>query len=507
MIIIHPPLTKPCEPPAALAYLSSMLESHGHKCTVFDMNINCLNFTLNTLTTDNDTWSKRALKGKEKNIMALRAPGIYSNLDRYKRAVSDLNRLLENNGKKFNLRLSLGNYVDQDKSPLKGHDLQRAAQQYERNIFHIYFSSKLNELIDLHRPSIIGFSLNYLSQALCTFAMIGFIKSHFPEIRIVLGGGLITTWLSNPDWCNPFPELVDHYVSGKGEEPLLKLLSITRTIDYVKPNYTDLLHNEYLSPGFILPFTTSSGCFWKKCTFCPEKTENSPYTHIPPAITVNTLNTLVRDCSPSLIHLLDNAISPSTLNAISQTPPGIPWYGFARIDSQLSDREFCIALKKSGCTMLKLGLESGNQAVLDNMEKGIDLHIASKILKNLHSAGIATYVYLLFGTPAETRLEAEQTLSFIEKHHRYISFLNLAIFNLPRYSAETSFLEIADFYDGDLSIYRDFTHPRGWNRQQVRYFLDTIFKRSPIISAILKRDPPFFTSNHAPFFEINIFRD
>ena len=52
--------------------------------------------------------------------------------------------------------------------------------------------------------------------------------------------------------------------------------------------------------------------------------------------------------------------------------------------------------------MLKLGVESGDQAVLDRMQKGIDLQTASLALKTLKRAGIASYVYLLFGTPGET---------------------------------------------------------------------------------------------------------
>ncbi len=500
MFIVHPPLTKPCEPPAALAYLSAMLRAHNHPCTVIDMNIEGLHFLLDSAEPESDTWSRRAFKGKEKNIQALRTPEIYTNIDRYRRAVSDINRLLENSGNSFDLQISLSNYVDKQKSPLKSSDLILAAQQYESNSFFSWFSRRFTELFHHDYPAVIGFSLNYLSQALCTFAMIGFIRSRYPGVKIILGGGLITTWLSNPEWQDPFHDLTDSYVTGQGEEPLLKLLSIQKVAEYAKPSYTDLLQNEYLSPGFVLPYTTSRGCFWKKCNFCPEKTENSPYSHIPPTTTIRDLQTLVQETSPSLIHFLDNALSPSSLIAISDNPPGVPWYGFARISTQLSDRDFCVSLKNSGCVMLKLGLESGNQNVLDRMEKGIDLHLASQVLGNLHAAGIATYVYLLFGTPAETLLEAQQTLSFIEKHHQYVSFLNLAIFNLPVCSQETALLEISDFYDGDLSIYRNFNHPANWNRREVRQFLDSTFKRSQTVAAILKKDPPFFTSNHAPFF-------
>jgi hypothetical protein len=78
--------------------------------------------------------------------------------------------------------------------------------------------------------------------------------------------------------------------------------------------------------------------------------------------------------------------------------------------------------------------------------------------------------------------------------------LNLAIFNMPIYGPEAQQMEAETFYEGDLSLYTDFNHPKGWNRKWVRQFLDKEFKRHPAIASILRRDPPVFTSNHAPFF-------
>jgi radical SAM superfamily enzyme YgiQ (UPF0313 family) len=201
-----------------------------------------------------------------------------------------------------------------------------------------------------------------------------------------------------------------------------------------------------------------------------------------------------------LIHFLDNAMSPALLKALSGQPPGAPWYGFARVTKDLKDPDFCEALKRSGCRMLKLGLESGDQAVLDSLCKGIDLEIASPALKALKKAGIATYVYLLFGTPAETADGAHRTLDFTVRHSESIDFLNIAIFNMPAHGADADKFETKDFYEGDLSLYKSFAHPGGWDRSAVRRFLDREFKRHPAIAPILRRDPPLFTSNHAPFF-------
>jgi radical SAM superfamily enzyme YgiQ (UPF0313 family) len=348
---------------------------------------------------------------------------------------------------------------------------------------------------------IVGFSLNYLSQALCTFAMIGYVRSAFPEVKIVLGGGLVSSWMKRPGFKNPFGGLVDHLICGPGEGPLLDLLGVKELKkQHFEPDYASLPLQEYLAPGLILPYSGSSGCYWSKCSFCPEAAEKNPYLPIPAAQAMTELQSLVAKTRPKLVHLLDNAISPMLMRALAHEPLGIPWYGFARISKDLLDKEYCRALKRSGCAMLKLGLESGDQGVLDRLQKGIDLGEASQVLKNLKQTGIATYIYLLFGTPAETITEARRTLDFVVQHADEISYLNLAIFNMPLCSEEAGTYETAQFYAGDLSLYTGFKHPQGWDRKIVRQFLDLEFKRHPAVAAILKNDPPIFTSNHASFF-------
>jgi radical SAM superfamily enzyme YgiQ (UPF0313 family) len=150
--------------------------------------------------------------------------------------------------------------------------------------------------------------------------------------------------------------------------------------------------------------------------------------------------------------------------------------------------------------MLKIGIESGDQAVLDALQKGITVETTSVVLKNLEKTGIAAYVYLIFGTPVETEESAKKTLEFTVQHSNSIDFLNLAIFNMPVCGITYPGLETRGFYEGDLSLYTDFTHPHGWDRRRVRLFLENEFKRHPAVSAILKNEPPIFTSNHAPFF-------
>jgi hypothetical protein len=47
------------------------------------------------------------------------------------------------------------------------------------------------------------------------------------------------------------------------------------------------------------------------------------------------------------------------------------------------------------------------------MAKGIDLAMVAEALAALKTAGIGTYVYLLFGTPSESIRQARHTLDFV----------------------------------------------------------------------------------------------
>jgi hypothetical protein len=514
VLLIFPPVAKPSEPPAGIAVLSGALTAHNVAHTLLDANLEGMLDLLKKPFSPADTWTRRACRNLSRNLNSLRSWETYQNIDTYKRAVLDINRLLNMAGGE-SARISLADYTDAHLSPVKSQDLLYAAEHPAENPFYAYFNKRLGQIIKRDKTTVAGFSLNYLSQALTTFAMIGMLKQEFPDVTTVLGGSLVTSWLQGNHREGLFSGLVDHCVAGPGEYQLLAFLRKKPDQEmHLVPRYDALPINDYLAPGLILPYRSAIGCYWGKCSFCPEAiagaeggplasgplAKNSSYKQIPPERATMDLRSLVAYMKPTLIHLVDNALSPALMQAICEQPPGAAWYGFARITRHLTDPGFCLALKQSGCVMLKLGLESGNQGVLDALHKGIDLETASMALQNLKKAGIATYVYLLFGTPVETRIEAQHTLDFVAHHAEEIGFMNIAIFNLPLNSPEAARLETAGFYEGDLSLYTDFQHPHGWSRRSVREFLDTEFRRHPAIRPILKGHPPLFTSNHAPFF-------
>ena len=501
MLFIYPPAAKISEPPAGIARLAGALRHHGIPVTSVDMSVEGFAFLMEKKTSATDRWSSRAILRKDRNMSLLTSDAGYRNIDRYRNAVVDINRVLKVASGESGAVASLANYKSDTLSPVKSDDLIAAARNPESNVYYPYFEQRFSDLDEARGGfTTVGLSMNFLNQALTTFAIIGFLKATYPHVRIILGGGLVTSWMRMPSWKNPFNAWVDEMIPGEGEDDILRLFGIKAPHRAYLPDYDDFVGLPYLAPGFILPFSTAGGCWWRKCTFCPERAELNPYTPVNGDNAVAQLNALVATHAPAMVHILDNSVGPAFLKKLCASGFNTPWYAFARVTPHLTDEGFCRQLKESGCRMLKLGIESGDAAVLQEMNKGVELTLVSQALHTLRNVGIRVYVYLLFGTPSETEASARKTLDFTVAHHQMIDFLNLSVFNLPYFAPEAATLDTRSFYEGDLSLYSEFTHPLGWSRPRIRHFLEKEFKKHPLIAPIVHGDPLVFNSNHAAFF-------
>ncbi len=502
ILLIYPPVAKPSEPPAGIARLAGFLREGGVGVKTLDASLHGQLYLMNAESVSNDTWTTRASGRLQKNQAALRNIDTYRSIARYTQAVTETERVLWASGRQFSAdsTVSLADYHNEKLLPARSSDLLISAEDPQRNPFYNYYSRRIIPLIEKESPDIVGLSVNYLSQALCAFALAGLIRRFFPDVRLVLGGGLVTTWKGLPDWKNPFESLIDDVVAGNGERFFGDILDLNRNKIGYSYGYIQEDLPEYLSPARIIPFAASSACCWNRCSFCQERATSTESFSCRTGPALKSLSAIADEYSPGLVHFVDSTVPPVFLRKLAVNPPGMPWYGFARVTKELTDRDFCRALRFSGCRMLKLGIESGDQRVLDKLDKGIDIGLAAQALKALKGSHIATYVYLLFGTPPEDYESALRTLDFVRKNRASIDFINAAIFNLPAACACEPGIVVRDFYEGDLSLYRDFVHPGGWDRKKTRMFLDREFKRDASVSAILRKTPKVFTSNHAPFF-------
>ena len=72
-------------------------------------------------------------------------------------------------------------------------------------------------------------------------------------------------------------------------------------------------------------------------------------------------------------------------------------------------------LKAAGCAEVWMGVESGSQAVLDAMDKGLMLSSVRSARRLLKEAGIRACYFLQFGYPGETWAELQETIALVRE--------------------------------------------------------------------------------------------
>lgn len=527
VLLLQPPALKPAEPPLALAILLAHLQSRGLTATAIDANLDAYLYLLDgdrlaiRAGVATETMLRRALRHRSASLSLLRSAAATQNFARYNTAVRYLNRLLELwNSIDGYERLTLGDYQHGGLSPFNPEDLEKLASGAAATLFAAFFREQLLPQVVEARPRIIAISINFLHQALPAFELVGLLHRALPDALLVAGGGLITSWQE------PLRRLglrllpFDRLIFGPGETALTALakgevddsytLADASIISFV-PDFSFARITDYFSPQPVLPLSASRGCYWQRCLFCPETAAPiHPYTATRPAELPQLMRRLADSYGVRHIQLTDNAVPVNMLKVLAdhtEVLTDVNWFGFVRFEPVLEDAAFVARLAQSGCRMLQLGLESGSQSVLDRLSKGVQLAAVVRILANLAAAGIASFVYIMLGTPGETEADAEQTLIFLEQHAAEISFLNLSIMNLPRASGllddpRQYGIATADpiAADSPLGLYQKFHPVNDWNRAAARRFLEQRLLGSTAIRAIVNRTPPLFTSNHAVFF-------
>ncbi|HEX2173162.1 MAG TPA: radical SAM protein [Dehalococcoidia bacterium] len=72
-------------------------------------------------------------------------------------------------------------------------------------------------------------------------------------------------------------------------------------------------------------------------------------------------------------------------------------------------------LKKAGCRLLCVGVESADQQILDNVQKRITLDKIRAFVKDAKSAGLMIHGCFMVGNPGETRETLQKTLAFAKE--------------------------------------------------------------------------------------------
>jgi len=89
----------------------------------------------------------------------------------------------------------------------------------------------------------------------------------------------------------------------------------------------------------------------------------------------------------------------------------IQWFGNARADN-LTDPAFVHRLRRSGCWMLALGIESESEDIRKDMVKRLERQKIQIAFTNMRDAGIRSFAFFIFGYPGETLETINQTIDY-----------------------------------------------------------------------------------------------
>jgi anaerobic magnesium-protoporphyrin IX monomethyl ester cyclase len=76
------------------------------------------------------------------------------------------------------------------------------------------------------------------------------------------------------------------------------------------------------------------------------------------------------------------------------------------------DKPLLRVMKRAGCYLMALGIESANQRILDMVDKNLDVELVPRVVKDVVDAGIEAWGFFMIGFPTETRAEILNTIDF-----------------------------------------------------------------------------------------------
>jgi radical SAM superfamily enzyme YgiQ (UPF0313 family) len=91
----------------------------------------------------------------------------------------------------------------------------------------------------------------------------------------------------------------------------------------------------------------------------------------------------------------------------------VSWVCNSRVDTL--DEERLEWMKKAGCWLVSLGVESGSQAILDRISKGTRLADAVRTVRLCRRFGVKTYCFYILGFPWDDEKTIGETVDFAKK--------------------------------------------------------------------------------------------
>ncbi len=343
-------------------------------------------------------------------------------------------------------------------------ELYEALQQEPTYIDSILLSI-LKEKIENIQPTLFLISVPFPGNLYSAFRSAQWVKKHYPNIKISMGGGFPNTELRSLSDPRVF-EFFDYITLDDGETPIELLCNLVsnpapleglgefkRTFlledgkvvyknnstqpDYKQsqvgtPDYSDLSLDKYISVIEIVnpmhrmwsdgrwnKLTMAHGCYWGKCTFCDISLDYIKlYEPVAASLLCDRMEEMIVQTGETGFHYVDEAAPPALMRALAleilRRKLSVTWWTNIRFEKSFT-ADLCLLLKASGCIAVSGGLEVASDRLLKLIDKGVTVEQVAKVTRNFTEAGIMVHAYLMYGYPTQTVQETVDSLEMVRQ--------------------------------------------------------------------------------------------
>ncbi len=491
VLLLYPPITDPTSPYHSLTYLDSYARSRGYPpAEIVDVNVEAFHYSY---TPAGRSWLDRALAAvrasgprEEASLLQVRHPdtvaigdavtllqdpGRFYDYTRYQQAVDEVQAWMNCLGAagipgQFRDGFQLGPLPRFMNGPVAAMTDRRALQRLSRP-FQPYYEDVLLPRLRAGGYDVVGINITYCWQLPFALWLARLVRQCLPSAFLVAGGTEVASAWKYSLGRTAFAELFDDFdatVVGEGEAAYVAILDsrrrgglpegqpnvhlhprygarhalpvlYERLADVPVPDFSGIDWSLYLSPEPFVYYSPTRGCYWNKCTFCDyglnSGSPTSPWRQSREERMVEDVRAI--SAHSRFIYFSVDVLAPATIlrfaERVAEEGLDIRWGAEVRLEKYWS-RERCELLRRSGCVAVSVGFESGNQRILDLIDKGTTPAQVRQTMQAMHAAGIGVQVMGFTGFPTETLEEARDSISFLTETRDLWTFGGLGQFVL-----------------------------------------------------------------------------
>ncbi len=305
----------------------------------------------------------------------------------------------------------------------------------------------LREKLEKEKVRAIVIPTTLYTSAFPILEIVKYIRTYNSTAKIIVGGPFIATQVRTQE--GEILQYVlksinaDYYInSSQGEKALSNLIEAIKkgeSVDKIKNIYyknkdiyrsteTEIEDNQLscnmvnwgLFAGRVERFVsirTAISCPYS-CSFCGFPQHAGKYQTAEVSAVEKELDTLSQLGTVKSVNFIDDTFNipqdrfKQILRMMIKNKYNFNWNSYLRC--QFIDRETVELMKESGCQGVFLGIESGSERILKNMNKAATIEKYREGIALLKEYGIITFASFIVGFPGETHETAQETIDFIE---------------------------------------------------------------------------------------------